>query len=552
VLPLPLQGLAAGAVLVVFAFALLALEGVLAAAERRAGSHLEGRLRIAFFEKIAQLPDSYFQSRPMADMLERSHGLHLLRTLPQLAIRVVRVGAELAVTTAAIMWLDPRVALIALVAGIFAAVIPIAGNVFIAPRDLKVRTHAGALAKFQLDALLGRTAIEAHRADAVIESEHDQRLAEWAKSSMSLQRASVAVEGVQTLIGFGLAGWVLFTHFAGGVNGAMLLMAYWVLNVPALGYELALIAREYPAHRNTVLRLLEPLRAPSETRRIEHGGRPAAATPGVSLEFQQVSVRAAGNQVLERVSIAVRPGTHVAIVGASGAGKSTLVGLLLGWYRAHSGTIRVDGDLLTAERVEQLRAETAWVDPSVQIWNASLLENLLYGSGASPQDVAPVLDAAALVGVIAKLPSGMATPLGESGALLSAGEGQRVRLGRAMMRDKPRLVILDEPFLGLERDRRRSLLAHARQRWAGATMLYVTHDVSETRAFDRVLVIEHGRVAEDGSPVQLAQVPSSRYRRLLQSQETVHARLNSGEWRRIRLENGRITSDHAAAIEQRA
>ena len=117
--------------------------------------------------------------------------------------------------------------------------------------------------------------------------------------------------------------------------------------------------------------------------------------------------------------------------------------------------------------------------------------------------------------VVAKLPQGLATPLGEGGALLSAGEAQRVRLGRAMLRKHPRLVVLDEPFLGLERDRRRTLLAHARQRWAASTLLYVTHDVVETRAFDRVFVMEHGRIVEDGEPLHLAQTPSSRYRRLL-------------------------------------
>jgi len=112
---------------------------------------------------------------------------------------------------------------------------------------------------------------------------------------------------------------------------------------------------------------------------------------------------------------------------------------------------------------------------------------------------------------------------------------------------------MDEPFLGLERDWRRTLLAHARQRWAGSTMLYVTHDVVETRAFDRVLVVEHGRVVEDGEPLQLAQMPSSRYRRLLQSQESLQSRIAaSGDWKRIRLESGRFVTDHLRSNEQTA
>jgi ATP-binding cassette subfamily B protein len=116
-----------------------------------------------------------------------------------------------------------------------------------------------------------------------------------------------------------------------------------------------------------------------------------------------------------------------------------------------------------------------------------------------------------------------------------------------------RLVILDEPFLGLERDRRRSVLTCARQHWAASTLLYVTHDVGETRAFDRVLVVEHGRIVEDGAPRELAQSPTSRYRHLLQSQEAVLNRLvGDGEWRRIRMESGQIVHGHLANVEQTA
>jgi ABC-type bacteriocin/lantibiotic exporter with double-glycine peptidase domain len=555
-LTLPAQGLAAGGVLALFAAAMLGIEVALASAERRAGSHLEARLRLAFLAKIPRLTDSYFQSRPISDMLERSHGAHLLRMLPPLGIRFLRTAAELVVTTAAIAWIDPRMAGLALLSCAAAAGIPLIGNSLMAERDLKVRTHAGALARFHLDALLGRTAIEAHGAESTIEREHERLLAEWVRASLALQRGSVVTEGLQMLVGFGLAGWLLFGHFAGGIGGAMLLMTYWVLNLPALGYELALTAREYPAHRSTILRLLEPLGAPDARDVGAHTSSPARglADSGVQIDARHVTVRVAGNPVLESVNLHVEAGSHVAIVGASGAGKSTLVGLLLGWYRPAAGELLVDGEPLTGDRLDLLRSETAWVDPTLQIWNRSLLENLLYGSDCSPQSLTPVLESAALLPVIAKLPQGLATPLGESGSLLSAGEGQRVRLGRAMMRQGARLVILDEPFLGLERERRRMLLGQSRRRWAGRTLLYVTHDVTETRGFDRVLVMERGRIVEDDEPLQLAQMASSRYRRLLQAQEMVHARLTTGaEWKRVRLEAGEIAQEHAGStIEQRA
>jgi ATP-binding cassette subfamily B protein len=274
----------------------------------------------------------------------------------------------------------------------------------------------------------------------------------------------------------------------------------------------------------------------------------------VKIDARRVAVRLAGNAVLENIDLHVEPGSHVAIVGSSGAGKSTLVGLLLGWYRPSQGELLVDDMPLVGERLDAIRRETAWVDPTLQLWNESLLENLLYGSDGSAHGLTTVLEAAALMPIIAKLPEGLATPLGEGGALLSAGERQRVRFGRALMRHDARLVILDEPFLGLERDRRRALLAQARQRWTGRTMLYVTHDVGETRGFDRVLVMDRGRIVEDGEPLSLMQKASSRYRRLLQVQEMVNARLTTGaEWRRLRMESGRLVQEHGtASIEQRA
>ena len=549
------QRLWAGAAIVAFAAILLGVELVLASAERRMGGHLEGRLRAMFLDKIPRLADAYFQSRPVADMLERSHMLHTLRALPRLGLRFLKISLELAVTALAIAWLNPETAMLAMVAAVAAAAIPLLAQASVAERDLRARTHTGALARFHLDSLLGRTAIEAHGAARTIEREHESLLAEWAGAALSLQRASIATEGFQTLVGFGLIGWILLSRLGTSGNTGLLLQIYWLLNLPALGYELALIAREYPAYRTTLLRLLEPLGAPdfrSARATDKPSGLIPVSTEGVRIQARGVRVHSAGRSILEAVDFELAPGTHVAIVGASGAGKSTLLGLLLGWHRPADGDLIVDEQPLTTEQVDILRRSTAWVDPEVQLWNRPLLENLLYGSH-NIEEVGAVLEMSDLLPVVARLPQGLGTSLGEGGALLSAGEAQRVRLARAMLRKNTRLVVLDEPFLGLERDRRRALLAQARQRWEGCTLLYVTHDVSETRAFDRVFVMDSGRLVEDGEPLHLAQTPSSRYRRMLQTQEHVLRRLvANSDWKRIRLESGRIVSDHLRASEQTA
>ncbi len=171
----------------------------------------------------------------------------------------------------------------------------------------------------------------------------------------------------------------------------MLLLVYWALNLPALGQEVAIIAWQYPSYRNVTLRLLEPLGALEQ----RAPGSAAVSQPGgaVAIAFENVSVVAAGHQVLRDINLSIAAGTHVAIVGASGAGKSSLVGLLLGWHRTASGSVLVDGVELDEARLDQLRPHIAWVDPAVQLWNRSLVENLQYGTG---RPIESAIDAAEL------------------------------------------------------------------------------------------------------------------------------------------------------------
>jgi ATP-binding cassette subfamily B protein len=155
--------------------------------------------------------------------------------------------------------------------------------------------------------------------------------------------------------------------------------------------------------------------------------------------------------------------------------------------------------------------------------------------------IGAAIEAAELRRVLEQMPDGLQTTLGEGGALVSGGEGQRVRLGRAILRPGVRLVILDEPFRGLDREKRRELLLRARQLWKGATLLCITHDLSETKAFQRVLVIDRGHVVEDGAPTRLAQNPASRYCELLAAEEAVVRGLWSRkDWRRFWLEGGEL------------
>jgi ATP-binding cassette subfamily B protein len=532
--------------LLLFVVGAVVLELPIARGLLRIGRHLEARLRLAFLAKIPRLGDRYFQSRLTSDMAERSHAVHILRELPQVAAGLLRSSAALLCTAAGLAWLDPASAPVAFVVVALSIVCPLVLQRALVDRDLRFRTHAGALSRFYLDAMLGLIPIRTHGAETSVRREHESLLVEWSRAGRHMQRAAMYVDAAQALFGFALAAWLVASHLdRASLGGSALLFIYWSLQIPALGQEVAVAARQYPSLRNVTLRLLEPLGAPEEP---EAAAGPDAASAheapsrGADVLLEGVTVRASGHVILDEVSLAIPCGSHVAIVGSSGAGKSTLVGLLLGWQRPAAGEVKVDGRPLAGAELARLRTETAWVDPAVALWNRSLLANLVYGAPAQASpSIAHAIEAADLHDVLDKLEDGLQTPLGESGALVSGGQGQRVRLGRAMLRPDARLVILDEAFRGLGRDQREALLARVREYWRHATLLCITHDVGETRSFERVLVVDGGRVVEDGPPARLAADASSRYRALLDAEDAVRDGLwSSAEWQRAWVDAGSV------------
>ena len=544
----PLFGLSeyrAGIIGALLAFMLFALVVDYAAVtgELRLGRRLETRLRVAFQEKIPRLGDRYFHSRLTSDMAERNHSIHLLRTLPVLAGQILRASFEILLTTAAIVWLVPSATPIVLLVLAVSLLIPLFAQPVFLERDLRMRSHVGGLSTFYLDALLGLVPLRVHGAQGAIRTQHESLLVEWARARLGLQRAAVALEGTQFVVGYGLVVMLLVSYLnQGGETASILLLAYWALNLPVLGLEIVRLAWRYPEQRNTTLRITEPLHALEEKDAAPaHDGGDAVVTPPPAIRIENATVRAAGHLILEAIDVSIEAGSHVAVVGPSGSGKSSLFGLLLGWHFPDEGRVSIDGSILSGERLDALREKTAWVDPAVQLWNRSLVDNLRYGNGnGAKASLMTIVEQAELRSVLEMLPEGHQTKLGDGGGLVSGGEGQRVRLARAFMRPNVSLALLDEPFRGLGRGQRATLLRRARELWSDATLLCITHDVSETEGFDRVLVMEGGRLVEDGAPAALAEDTSSRYRALLDSERELMKLWSEKTWRRFEIEDGKV------------
>jgi ABC-type bacteriocin/lantibiotic exporter with double-glycine peptidase domain len=495
---------------------LLVLGGLLGGQVTGAGRRLEGGLRAGLLGRLPRLPDRYVRGRPLSDLAERALRLHRLRELPAPAVEAVTVVTQLLLLPVVIGLLDPPSAVPAALTALVSAAVGGAMMPAQAERDLRQRQHAGALARCYLDALLGRTAIRAHRGEPVLRGTHTALLQHWSTAVRSVHRATLTAELVQGATGLAGVAWLLSSAAARVTDPAtFLLLAYWAVGVPLLAARLGALARRYPTYRSTTIRLLEPLTAPLEP---TPPAAPAGCASGAALRLADVTVHVGGLPVLRVEELAIPAGAAVAVVGRSGSGKSTLAGLLLGWHRAVSGRVLVDGELLEPVGVRQ---RAAWVDPTVTVWNRSLAANLGYGVDGAARDVA---GAVGLGAVRAVLGGGA---LGERGWLVPGPVAQRVRVGRMAARDGVRLAVLDEPFQGLDRDSRRELLGRVRAWWPGATVLFVTHDVADVIGFDRVLVIDNGEVAEDGRPATLAARPDSRYRALLDAERQAAADLAS-------------------------
>ncbi|MEZ0172088.1 ABC transporter transmembrane domain-containing protein [Microvirga sp. TS319] len=207
----------------------------------------------------------------------------------------------------------------------------------------------------------------------------------------------------------------------------------------------------------------------------------------------------AEQRALHGLSFAVASGERVAIVGPSGAGKSTILQLLLRFYDPQSGTIRVDGVPVTEADPFALRARTALVPQEPTIFASSVLDNIRYGRPeASEEEVRRAAELASAHGFIQALPQGYETLIGERGVTLSGGQRQRLAIARAILKDAP-ILLLDEATSALDAESERKVQEALDRLMEGRTTLVIAHRLATVRSADRILVMDKGRIVEEGT-----------------------------------------------------
>jgi ATP-binding cassette subfamily B protein/subfamily B ATP-binding cassette protein MsbA len=466
------------------------------------------RLGATLFEHLQRLSLRFHNRKPTGDLVRRV-------TTDSGCVRELIIGVWLPMLTAlvtliamfAVMWrLDPLLALLAL---LVAPILGVLIKVFDGPMTDRTYRHQQlegemmTLAEQTLSALpiVQAFAREPH-ANNRFRGLAEKSLGAYLNSILAQLQFKIGLNGTTALgsAAFMVIGGLRVLEGSLTVGGLLVLLAYLTsLYTPM--ETLAYLSSGFASAAARARRVFEVLETEQEVREAP-GARPVPARPAEQrghLRLQRVSFGYEPDRpVLHEISLEVRPGQTVALVGATGAGKSTLAALIPRFFDPWRGRISFDGVDLRQLQLASLREQIALVLQEPFLLPLTVAQNIAYGR---PQAARAAIEAAARAAnaeeFIRTLPRGYDTVIGERGATLSGGQRQRLAIARALLKDAP-VLILDEPTAALDA-RTEALLLEALERlMAGRTTIIIAHRLSTIRRADQILVLERGRVAERG------------------------------------------------------
>lgn len=456
------------------------------------------RLRLA--DHLRKLPMSFFNRRDTTDVADRIMGdvtaqeSMLSSTLPQLIAGTVST----AVICVMLAFFDWRLACCAMVTlPLSAAVIALSRRREKRLFERQNRVRLDALARVQ-DYLEGIKDIRACRAVGKDSAAMEQAMLELKRVTMRVELAvdvSVSLASAILRSGVGLTACVGAMLLAsGGVDFMVLLMF------------LLIVSRVYSPILALVSQLPNLLNLSTKTARIkavmdepEAKGSAPADVSGHSLSFQNVRFGYGDEEVLHGISFDAQEGKVTALVGPSGSGKSTCAQLAAKFWEPNSGRILCSGKDIAGFSEESWLAHVSIVFQDVILFDDTVANNIRIGrEGASDEEVAEAARTAHCLEFIEKLPQGLDTMLGENGASLSGGERQRLSIARALLKDAP-VVLLDEATASLDPENETLIQRAVGTLCAGKTVVVIAHRLRTVANADKIVVLDDGRVAEEGS-----------------------------------------------------
>ena len=494
----------------------------------RAARGIARDMRVSAFDKYLRLPGLRFDAEPVPSMLVRlgsdsdqvsqaaidAAKIMLQQTLQVVAMRGVMLYASWRVTLGVLL-LGP------LIAWLMDSV----GRRF-RRYGHKVQETSAQMMQAADQALSGQQEVKVYGARAA----EVERYTGLANHNMALGLKVEATRSVSSAVVqvFGAVGLALLLFFAGReaaegrltAGGFVQLMIAMLAIIPALR-QLTNVQGVLQRGVASAERLFSVLDAQDE---VDAGTRPLARARGV-IEFRDVQARYADDAqpALDGISFVARPGTVTAIVGRSGSGKTTLVKLIPRFYEPSAGSILLDGHPLQEYRLADLRRQVAMVSQHVMLFDGSIAGNVAYGelAGSDAAGIERAVRDANAMEFVERLPEGMASGIGPKGGRLSGGQRQRVAIARALLKDAP-ILVLDEATSALDNESERLVQAALERLMPDRTTLVIAHRLSTIEHADQVLVLDEGRLVEQGTHAQLL------------AQGGLYARLHAMQFREAR------------------
>jgi ATP-binding cassette subfamily B protein len=327
----------------------------------------------------------------------------------------------------------------------------------------------------------------------------DQEMTARRRSLLYLEKLRILHALITIVLTAGVVAWAIVLWQRGAVTtGDVVLTCTLGLAILHATRDLAVALVDVTQHVARLTEALGTLLVPHDMR--DHPEATPLVKQGTSVAFENVTFRYPdGRPVFADFDLKIEPGERVGLVGQSGGGKSTLFALLQRFYDLHGGRILIDGQDISRVTRDSLRNAIAVVPQDIALFQRSILENIRYGSPNASDEMVCEAAAAARCDFIASLPKGLDTIVGDRGVKLSGGQRQRIAIARAFLKDAP-LLMLDEATSALDAESEEAIRDALNSLMRGRTVIAIAHRLSTVRSFDRIVVLQEGRIIEDGSP----------------------------------------------------